>query len=68
MVANLKWKMFLWKLSKGFLSGLSGSIAALTFVPGEPSKYFYAILGAGIGSLIHGGANAIDQLKPKEDA
>lgn len=62
---DLKWKLFWWKLSKGFLSGLSGSIAALTFVPGEPSKYFYAILGAAIGSLIHGGANAMDQIKPK---
>lgn len=60
----MKWKMFLWKLAKGFLSGLSGSVAALTFVDGEPTKYLYAILGAAIGSLIHGGANAIDQLKP----
>lgn len=61
----MKWQAFFWKLSKGFLSGLSGSMAALTFVPGEPSKYFYAILGAAISSLIHGGSNAIDQLKPK---
>lgn len=59
-----KWKMFYWKLAKGFLSGLSGSMATLTFVPGEPSKYFLAIVGAAIGSLIHGGANAMDQLKP----
>lgn len=62
----MKWKAFFWKLSKGFLSGLSGSVAALTFVEGDPTKYFYAILGAAISSLIHGGANAIDQLKPKD--
>lgn len=61
-----KLKMFLWKLAKGFLSGLSGSVATLTFVDGEPSKYWLAVLGAAVGALIHGGANAIDQLKPKE--
>lgn len=60
-----RWDLFWWKLAKGFLSGLSGSLATLAFVPGETSKYFYAVLGAALSSLIHGGANAIDQLKPK---
>lgn len=58
-------KLFTWKLGKGFFSGLSGSVTTLSLTEGDPHKYWLALAGAAIAALIHGGANAFDQLKPR---